>query len=78
MFSGAGKVENGTRQGSVISPILFSVMIDGVFQKVGCEFGKVLFADDGAMWKKGKNKSMYKRKCRKQLKCWKTVYLNGV
>lgn len=30
-------------------------MIDDVFPKVGSEFGKSLFADVGAMWKKGKN-----------------------
>lgn len=48
------KVENGIPQRSVLSPILFSIMMDDVFQRVDCVFGKALFANDGAMWKKEK------------------------
>ena len=48
-------IENGTPQGSVISPVLFNVMINDIFEQVPSSFGKSLFADDGAVWKKGRN-----------------------
>uniref|UniRef100_A0A8C6KLW6 Reverse transcriptase domain-containing protein n=1 Tax=Nothobranchius furzeri TaxID=105023 RepID=A0A8C6KLW6_NOTFU len=62
------KVENGTPQGSVISPILFTIMIDDVFQNVGNEFGKALLADDGAIWKKGKNIQYVQKKVQEAIK----------
>ncbi len=42
------EVGNGTPQGSVISPLLFIIMINEVF-------ASSLFADDGAVWKRGMN-----------------------
>lgn len=48
-------VDNGTPQGSVISHVLFLIMINDVYQSIGHEFGKALFADDGALWKKRQN-----------------------
>uniref|UniRef100_A0A3B3BBF5 Reverse transcriptase domain-containing protein n=1 Tax=Oryzias melastigma TaxID=30732 RepID=A0A3B3BBF5_ORYME len=48
-------VENGTPQGSVISPLLFLVMINDVFTSVSGGIGRSLFADDGALWKRGRN-----------------------
>ncbi len=48
-------VENGTPQGSVISPTSFSVMINDIFESLSSGMGKSLFADDGAMWKRGGN-----------------------
>ena len=48
-------VENGTPQGSVISPIIFSIAINAVFDKVPLDIGRSLFADDGALWKRGRN-----------------------
>lgn len=48
-------VENGTPQGSVISPLLFNIMINDVFSNVQSGIGKSLFADDGSLWKRGKN-----------------------
>ena len=54
-LSGRYRIENGTPQGSVISPILFSIMINYVFSKVQGDIGRSLFADDGALWKRGKN-----------------------
>ncbi len=44
-------VEIGTPQGSIISPILFSIMINDVFSQVHGNIGHSLFADDGAEWK---------------------------
>ena len=48
-------VENGTPQGSVISPLLFNIMINDVFANVQPGIGRSLFADDGSFWKRGKN-----------------------
>lgn len=48
-------VENGTPQGSVISPLLFNIMINDVFSNVQPGIGKSLFADDGSLWKRGEN-----------------------
>lgn len=54
-FSESFLVDNGTPQGSVISPLLFSIMIDDVYNNIGQGIGKSLFVDDGAMWKRGRN-----------------------
>lgn len=54
-FSGIFKVDNGTPQGSVISPVLFNIMINDMFDGVDGGFGRALFADDGALWKRGRN-----------------------
>ncbi len=48
-------VDNGTSQGSVISPLLFSIMINDVFSQVQENVGRSLFADDGALWKRKRN-----------------------
>jgi len=51
------EIENGTPQGSVISPVLFNILVNGMFSRVGKEFRFSLFADDGALWKRGRNLS---------------------
>lgn len=51
------ELENGAPQGSVISPLLFNIPVNGVFSRVGKEFRFPLFADDGAIWKQGRNLS---------------------
>ena len=53
--SGGYTVGNGTPQGSVISPLLYRVMINDVFSRVGGDVGRALFADDGALWKRGRD-----------------------
>jgi hypothetical protein len=40
------EVENGTPQGSVVSPVLFTLMIDYIFKEVGHGVGVALYADD--------------------------------
>lgn len=48
-------VDNGVPQGSVISPILFSSMINDIYKSVDSTIGNSLFVDDGALWKRGRN-----------------------
>ena len=54
-FSNEYLVENGTPQGSIISPVLFLVLINEVFIGLDRSIKVALFADDGAMWKSGRN-----------------------
>ena len=44
------KLENGTPQGSIISPTLFNVMIDDLFKGIPQKVNTSQFADDGALW----------------------------
>lgn len=55
-------VENGTPQGSVISPILFSIMIKDIFSNIQDDIGRSLFADDGVLWKRGRNVEYVKQR----------------
>ncbi len=55
-------VDNGTPQGSVISPLLFIIMINDVYGTVPEDIGRSLFADDGALWKRGRNMGYVTRK----------------
>ena len=48
-------VENGTPQGSVVSPTLFSIMINDIFVNVTVDMRRSLFADDGALRKRGRH-----------------------
>lgn len=49
------QIKNGTPQGSVCSPILFNIMIDDIFSGVEQRMSKALYADDGALWVRGRN-----------------------
>lgn len=46
---------NGIPQGSVISPLLFNIMINDIFEDIGQDIGCALYADDGVIWKRGRN-----------------------
>lgn len=54
--------ENGTPQGRVISPLLFIIMIIDAFGKVPEDIEKSLFADDGSLWKRGRDMEFVSRK----------------
>lgn len=54
-YSSVYKVENGTPQGSVCSPLLFNIMISDIFSQLEQSVGKSLYADDGALWVRGRN-----------------------
>ena len=40
----------GVAQGSVISPTLFSLMINDIFDDCPCNVQRLLYTDDGAIW----------------------------
>ncbi|KAL2092947.1 hypothetical protein ACEWY4_010259 [Coilia grayii] len=48
-------VEGGIPQGSVISPILFNIMINDIFEKLNKMNDGLLYADDAVLWKRGNN-----------------------
>lgn len=51
------EAENGTPQGSVISPVLFNILVNGMLSKMGKQFGFSLFADYAAIWMQWRNLS---------------------
>lgn len=55
ILSSMVNVENGPSQGSVISPILFNIMINYIFDGISQDINKALYADDGVLWKRGRN-----------------------
>ena len=48
-------LENGTPQGSIISPTLFNIMIDDLFENIPDNIHTSQFADDGALWTSSNN-----------------------
>ncbi len=58
-------IENGTPQGSVSNPILFNLMINDIFHNVDTGIGRSLYADDGALWKRGRNVLFVENKMQK-------------
>uniref|UniRef100_A0A8C2HUK7 Uncharacterized protein n=1 Tax=Cyprinus carpio TaxID=7962 RepID=A0A8C2HUK7_CYPCA len=61
-------IENGTPQGSIVSPLLFSIMINDVFEDLENGLGFSLFADDGAIWKRGRNIAFMVKKVQEAIK----------
>ncbi len=49
------EIINGIPQGSVISPVLFNVMINDIFMNLDRRVGSALYADDGAIWVRGRD-----------------------
>ena len=47
--------ENGLVQGGVISPVLFTLMINDIFAHLTPEFSVALFADDCSLWIQGRH-----------------------
>ena len=66
-YSKQYSVENGTPQGSVCSPTLFNIMINDIFEDVHPSVGKSLFADDGALWVRGRNVQFLQPKLQKAI-----------
>lgn len=53
-YSFTYSTENGTPQGSAISPVLFLLMIND-FPKLSCNTSEAFFADDSTIWRSGNN-----------------------
>lgn len=49
------QLQNGTPQGSIISPTLFNIMINDIFSKIPKQVKSSQFADDSAIWLTGPN-----------------------
>ena len=60
------EVEMGTPQGSVLSPLLFLLMVSDFPETVGIKTS--LFADDGAIWKTGRKVNLLHSAIQEQLK----------
>jgi len=54
-LSDSYKLENGSPQGSVLSPILFLILINDIPQSTDPQASASLFADDTAVWRTGPN-----------------------
>ena len=50
IYSDTFETENGLPQGSCLSPLLFNIMIDDLFDDIPPGLSFSLFADDSAMW----------------------------
>ena len=60
-------VENDIPQGSVISPILFNIMVNDIYDKLGENNEGLLYADDAVIWRRGRNISYINNKIQKDI-----------
>ena len=67
IISNCFEMQNGTPQGSILSPILFNIMINDLPTPVDLMTRSSIFADDSAAWRSGRNVSFLNRKLQKQL-----------
>lgn len=61
------EMENGTPQGSILSPLLFNVMINDIPSPTDVNTQASIFADDGSAWRSGKNVALLNRKLQEHL-----------
>jgi hypothetical protein len=61
------KLENGTPQGSIISPLLFILMINDFPEFDDINTKVSLFADDSAIWRSEKNLKYNNKKLQQHL-----------
>ena len=50
LYSDSREMENGLPQGSCLSPILFNIFINDLFEDISAGISYSLFADDSAIW----------------------------
>ena len=61
------KLDNGTPQGSVISPLLFLIMINDIPTVNNAQSQTSIYADDGSLWRAGSNLKQVNKELQKQL-----------
>lgn len=68
-FSERFEMQNGTPQGSVVSPLLFNIMINDLAEDilVGSKVSVGLFADDGVIYKRNKHIEIVRRELQEAL-----------
>ena len=52
MYSNLFNLENGTPQGSILSPMIFLLLINAMFNNTP-DYKKSIFMDDGLLWATG-------------------------
>jgi ribonuclease HI len=60
-------LDNGTPQGSVISPLLFLIMINDIPTVNNAQSQTSIYADDGSLWRSGVNLKQLNKDLQKQL-----------
>lgn len=63
-YSGKFGIENRTPQGSIKNRLLFFLIINYVYADIVNKMEVLLLADDGVIWKRGRNVILLCRKCR--------------